>query len=73
MIERNSFLCSNTSTSLKTTLAPEMHLAEDITFTTRGDIEHRKISDIPSRNLKTNSFQNRRAEFRDTVNLSKEE
>jgi hypothetical protein len=42
-------------------------------FTRRADTEHRKVSDIPRRNLKTNGFQNRRAAVRATVNLSKEE
>jgi hypothetical protein len=42
-------------------------------FTRRADIEQRKVSDIPSRNMKTNSFQKRRAGFRATVNWSKEE
>jgi hypothetical protein len=40
-------------------------------FTRRADLDHRKVSDIPNRNSKTKSFQNGRAEFRDTINLSK--
>jgi hypothetical protein len=31
-----------------------------------GDIERRKICDIPRRKSKTNSFQNRRVELRNT-------
>jgi hypothetical protein len=57
---------------IQTTLAAEAHLAEEY-FNRRADIEHRKGSDISSKNLKTNGFQNRREEFRFTVNLNKEE
>jgi hypothetical protein len=32
-----------------------------------------KLSDIPSRNSKTNSFQKRRANFSSSVNLNKEQ
>jgi hypothetical protein len=35
-------------------------------------MEHRKVCDIPSRKSKTHGFQNRRAEFRATVNLIEE-
>jgi hypothetical protein len=36
-------------------------------FTRGADIEHCKISDIPSRNSETNNFQNRRADFETKV------
>jgi hypothetical protein len=36
-------------------------------------MEHCKASDIPSRNLETNNFQNRRAEFDTKVNLGKKD
>jgi hypothetical protein len=35
--------------------------------------EHRKISDILSRNSKTDSFQNRKTVFGGKINLKKEE
>jgi hypothetical protein len=56
----------NKLTSLQTTLAAEARLAGQ--FLPQGC---RKASDtnIQSRNLKTNSFQNRKAEFRAKVNL----
>jgi hypothetical protein len=40
-------------------------------FTGRADIE--QVSDVPNRNSKTNTFKNRRAEFRGNANLGKEE
>jgi hypothetical protein len=57
---------------LQITLAAEAHLEED-NFTRKADIEQRTVSDIPRTNSKTNGNQNRRAEFRATVNLRKEE
>jgi hypothetical protein len=42
-------------------------------FTWGADIEQSKVSDIPSRNSETDSFQNGRAEFETKVNLSKKE
>jgi hypothetical protein len=35
-----------------------------------AETEQSKVSDVPSRNSKANNFQNRKAEFRTTVNLS---
>jgi hypothetical protein len=35
-------------------------------------MEQRKVSEVPSRDTKANSFQNRRTEFRTKVYLDKE-
>jgi hypothetical protein len=42
-------------------------------YTWVTDIEQSKVSDIPSRNSETNTFQNGRAEFETKINLSKKE
>jgi hypothetical protein len=42
-------------------------------FTRGADIEQTKVSDVPSRNSKTNNFQNRKTEFRTKLNLNKKE
>jgi hypothetical protein len=68
----NSVFVPNMSTSLQTTLAAEAHLAEG-QFLLEEQTLNIKVSDISNRNPKTNSFQNRRAKFRPTVNLRKEE
>jgi hypothetical protein len=38
-------------------------------FNCRANVEQRKVSEVPSRHTKANSFQNRRSEFRTKVNL----
>jgi hypothetical protein len=53
----------NKSTSLKTTLAADAHLAEG------QQTSIKEKSEIPSRNSKTNNFQNGRTEFRTEVNV----
>jgi hypothetical protein len=35
-------------------------------------VEQRKVSEVPSRDTRANSFQNRRTEFRAKINLNKE-
>jgi hypothetical protein len=42
-------------------------------YTSGADIEQCKVSDVPSRNSKTNNFQNRRTEFRIKLYLNKKE
>jgi hypothetical protein len=43
------------------------------TFTLGADTEQSEVSDVASRNSKTNNSQNRRAEFRAKVKLNKEQ
>jgi hypothetical protein len=59
--------------SLQTALVAEEHIAEGQFCTIRTDTEHRRASDVSKMNSKTNGIQNRRAEFRAMVNLSKED
>jgi hypothetical protein len=42
-------------------------------FNWRAEIEHRKVSEIPSSDSKTDSFQKGRAVFQTAVNLDKEQ
>jgi hypothetical protein len=42
-------------------------------FIRGADIEQSEVSDLPSRDSKTNNFQNGRAEFETKVNLSKKD
>jgi hypothetical protein len=72
MCFNNRVLGPKTSTSLQTSAA-EAHLAEGAIFSNRTDIEHRKVSDISNRDPKASNFQSRRAKYRTTINLSKEE
>jgi hypothetical protein len=41
-------------------------------FNCRANMEQRKVSEVPSRDLKTYSLENKRTEFRTKVNLNKE-
>jgi hypothetical protein len=65
------FLAPNMSTSLQT-LAADAHPAEG-QFSHDKQTLNRAKSDTPSRNSKTNNFQNRRREIRTKVNLNKKE
>jgi hypothetical protein len=42
-------------------------------FNLRAEIEHRKVSEKPNRDSKTDSLQKGRAGFKTTVNLDKEQ
>jgi hypothetical protein len=57
----------NMSASVQS-IAAELYLAEGQFFSLRAGNKQRKISDMPKMNLKTNSFQNGRLEFRTKVN-----
>jgi hypothetical protein len=65
-------LISNTSTPLQITLAAEAQVAGG-QFLLQEQILNTDISDIPSRNSKTNSFQKKRAEFIGKVNVNKKQ
>lgn len=62
MIKENSF-------SFEYVNVPADSISRGTVFVRGADIEQSRVSDIPSRNYKTNSFQNRWAEFRTEVNL----
>jgi hypothetical protein len=69
----DSVFVPNMSTSLQTTLAAEAHLAEGQFLLQEQTLNIEKSLIYRTGAPKTNSFQNRRAKFRPTVNLRKEE
>jgi hypothetical protein len=59
------------STTLQTILPADAHLSRETIFAWGGNIKQSVVFDIPSRNYKANSFQNRRTEFKRKVNWNK--
>jgi hypothetical protein len=59
--------------SLQTVLAAEAHPAEGQFLIQQQTLNTEKLSNKPRRNSKINGIQNRKAEFRANVNLSKEQ